>query len=63
MGKWEDYTGTFFITDEDKKKFVIDKAEAHYNRFFAEQYPDKEFAIVVKINKKNTIEKILNKQN
>jgi hypothetical protein len=31
---WEDYSGDFYITDEEQKKMLIDKAKAHFKEYF-----------------------------
>ena len=31
---WEDYSGDFYITDEEQKKMLIDKAKDHFREYF-----------------------------
>tara|TARA_Y100000310_G_scaffold71620_1_gene67504 strand:+ start:1576 stop:2136 length:561 start_codon:yes stop_codon:yes gene_type:complete len=31
---WEDYSGDFYITDEEQKEMVIEKAKAHFEEYF-----------------------------
>jgi len=33
-GKWGDYSGVFYITPKEEKKFLIDKARKHFNTYF-----------------------------
>ena len=33
-GKWGDYSGVFYITPSEERKFLIQKAEKHFNTYF-----------------------------
>ena len=35
-GKWGDYSGVFYITPKEEKKFLIDKARKHFETYFRE---------------------------
>lgn len=35
-GGWEDYSGDFFLNDEEQKEMVIEKAKKHFKTYFKE---------------------------
>ena len=32
--KWGDYSGTFYIRSDDEREMVLEKAKAHFDRYF-----------------------------
>ena len=34
IGKWGDYSGTFYLDSDDEKKMVLDKAKKHFETYF-----------------------------
>ncbi|MAH43579.1 hypothetical protein CL614_07740 [archaeon] len=37
-GEWGDYSGVFYVNDEDAKDVILNKAEAHFERYFKNGY-------------------------
>ena len=59
-GKWGEWTGTFYINDEEKTEVVVNKLEEHFSRNFSKGYDEKEFAMFLMRGNKKTLHKTIN---
>ena len=60
-GSWGDWTGTFYVTNEEKLLSALAKAEDHLQNYFAKGYEEKEFAIFQSVGGVRSIYKIISK--
>lgn len=50
-GNWGDFSGIFFLTEEEMHKGALKKTKEHFDRIFYSSFPNKEFAIYDCTNK------------
>ena len=59
-GAWGEWTGLFYLNDDEKTEVLLNKVEEHFKKHFnSDYYKDKEFALFKNINREKTLHKIL----